>query len=165
MHEAGDDERVEAATIWAIAVAAEAALVAVAFRRRPFGGPARPYFLGFVGLAALTAAAVWVLHEPRPGEDVVLRLEARLRAHPCAAPALRGERIYYFASDGRGRTDRNFVDFNLRGGRRARRLIVGPGGDGKADSMQQRVAGGRYDVRAGRLSIRYCGPNVPEDGD
>lgn len=134
-----------------------AAILAIAFARRPAGRSIGQYLGSFVALEAATLGLFWLFHEPRPGEALVEKIERHIDVHPCAGPVGRRWREYRFANGGNGTADRRWVYFILRNRDEPGRRSVGVR-EGWADESGDRlVARGRYEIASDRLSVDYCG--------
>jgi hypothetical protein len=153
---------------WPAIVAASIALWAttfgLAYARRPFGGSARAYALAFLACVGATMLVFLIVYEPKPSEQMVDGLEAKLAGRPCIGPLKRWVRDYSFAFGKDGHVDRRIIHFSFHPasgwahppGRRIMSLH-----EGGIDDSHSITAHGTYDVAADRATVEYCGPNYP----
>jgi len=140
-------------------VAATALLIVLA------ASPWLPAFrrpLAFVlALVAAGSFAFWMLHEWRPSEREVARVEAALARHPCAARLLARHREYrYGVTDHAGEPNLAWIEFQLRERGAPGRSIHGLGEDAVYET-EEHFADGHYERRSGRLTVMFCNADRP----
>ncbi|MEP9400850.1 hypothetical protein [Sphingomonas sp. VNH70] len=101
-----------------------------------------------------------------PDEALVDRIEDKLVATECVGSLNRWYRSYWFARDRSGSIDRNTVAIDLRQagfdefGHGRHRLDARPTREFDVDDRDYWIASGSFDVANGRLTLRFCGPNM-----
>jgi len=113
----------------------------------------------------------WAAQQPRPGEQMVDRVETLLAQESCIGRLDRWSRTYGFAMLPERTIDTGIVKFHLEEagahdvvpGRR----ITEPDSWINLDDRRIRIAFGDYDLREDRVRIAFCGNNVgpPSQGD
>ena len=108
----------------------------------------------------------YLVNSPRPPARLIEEIEQEISLDPCVRSLDRWERLYTFALDEQQKVDEDKIVIHFRQagvhGFKAGRRIGYPLEGVNVDDRQYELVWGSYDRRTGKLSIKFCGPNVPQ---